>query len=156
MPFEKVDLNEIIQEVILSTFITASKEDVEIKSHKLPVIVGNAHRLEQLIQCLVDNSVKFKQPNVKAKIAIKIQKEKESIQLSVIDNGIGIEKQYGERIFQLFQKLHADSEYKGTGLGLSICKKIVERHKGRIWMESNGLNKGTTFQIVLPRNVSNI
>ena len=156
MPFEKVDLNEIIQEVILSTFITASKEDVEIKTHKLPVIVGNAHRLEQLIQCLVDNSVKFKQPNVKAKIAIKIQKEKESIQLSVIDNGIGIEKQYGERIFQLFQKLHADSEYKGTGLGLSICKKIVERHKGRIWMESNGLNKGTTFQIVLPRNVSNI
>ena len=155
MPFEKIDLNEIIQDVILSTYITASKDDVEIKSQKLPTIFGNAHRVEQLLQNLVDNAVKFKQASVKAKIHIKVKKEKEFIQLSITDNGIGIEKQYSERIFQLFQKLHADSEYKGTGLGLSICRKIVERHKGKIWMESNGLDKGTTFYVLLPEKPAN-
>ena len=153
MPFEEIDLNEIIEEVTVGTYMMASKDDVEIKSQKLPKISGNPHRIEQLIQNLVDNAVKFKQPGVKAKIAIKVKTDKETIQLSVIDNGIGIEKQYSERIFQLFQKLHADSEYSGTGLGLSICKKIVERHQGRIWMESDGLNKGTSFHIVLPKNL---
>jgi signal transduction histidine kinase len=156
MNFEEINLNTIIKEVIKDAYISVSKKEAAIKSERLPKIIGDAHRIEQLLSYIIDNSIKFRQKDVKAQIEISSQDKGEFVEIAIKDNGIGIEEEYYERIFQLFQKLHADKDYKGTGLGLSICKKIVERHKGKIWIFSDGSNKGTTMNIRLPKDLNNI
>jgi light-regulated signal transduction histidine kinase (bacteriophytochrome) len=102
----------------------------------------------QLLQNLIANAIKFhgEQP---PQIQIKAALHDQSWTISVQDNGIGIEPQYAERIFVIFQRLHTKEEYSGTGIGLAVCKKIVERHRGRIWFESEP-GRGTTFFFTLP------
>lgn len=101
-----------------------------------------------LLQNLLSNAIKFRGQDPPL-VHISADKRDNQWQFAVRDNGIGIDPQYAERIFVLFQRLHTNAEYPGTGIGLSLCKKIVERHGGRIWMESQ-LGQGATFYFTLP------
>jgi signal transduction histidine kinase len=105
--------------------------------------------LRQVFQNLLANGLKFHRPGVPPRVQVSAKPDNEMWVFGVEDNGIGIEPQYSERIFSLFQRLHSRAEYPGTGIGLAICKRIVERHGGRIWLESE-FGRGTTFWFALP------
>jgi light-regulated signal transduction histidine kinase (bacteriophytochrome) len=114
----------------------------------MPEIYGDASQMTQLLQNLVGNAIKFHGPK-KPEITVTALRKDEHWQISVADNGIGIEPQYFERIFLIFQRLHGRTQYKGTGIGLAVCKRIVERHGGKIWVESKP-NEGTVFYFTIP------
>jgi PAS domain S-box-containing protein len=125
-----------------------SRAQVEVGS--LPRVKGDVDQLAQLFQNLMGNAIKYRglEP---VRIAIDAHSNGNAWEFSVRDNGIGIEPQYFEKIFVLFQRLHTREEYPGTGIGLALCKKIVERHGGRIWVESTP-GEGTAFHFTLPRS----
>ena len=107
----------------------------------------------QLFQNLVGNAIKFHGP-LPPQIDIKVVRQNGMWQFSVKDNGIGIDMRYADKVFAIFQRLHGRGEYAGTGLGLAICKKIIERHDGTIWFESQP-GHGTTFYFTLPARGGN-
>ena len=157
-PFERIDCNEVLKRAVENCKIAIQDANAVITSSNLPVIVGDGTQWTQLFQNLLSNAIKFHGPEPPQ---IQIQAELKPTPLpqetpvcewvfSVSDNGIGIEPQYYERIFVIFQRLHAREEYPGTGIGLAICKKIVERHGGRIWVEST-IGRGTTFFFTAPQ-----
>jgi light-regulated signal transduction histidine kinase (bacteriophytochrome) len=114
----------------------------------LPKVMADPLQLSQVLQNLISNAIKFhggEKPHIHISAE---QKEKEWV-FSVNDNGIGIPAEYSERIFEIFQRLHNKKEYPGTGIGLATCKKIVERHGGRIWVKSEP-GKGSTFYFTIP------
>ena len=114
----------------------------------LPVLNADPDQLGQLLQNLIGNSIKF-HAAARPRIHVSAQRTKEGWVFSVQDNGIGIDPQFADRIFEVFQRLHTRAEYPGTGIGLAICKKIVQRHGGRIWVES-APGKGATFCFTIP------
>jgi light-regulated signal transduction histidine kinase (bacteriophytochrome) len=116
----------------------------------LPPVLGDATQLTQLFQNLIGNAIKYCRKDPSPEIDIEATESGAAWIFSVQDNGIGIEPQYFERIFQMFQRLHTRNEYTGTGIGLAICRKIVERHRGRVWVESQpGI--GSTFFFTIPK-----
>ena len=147
--FEKVDTSTVFGQVIsnLQLLITSNRALITIDD--LPVVKANESQMLSLFQNLIENAIKFQKKTELPKIHISCTKQNEMYRFSVADNGIGIEKQYHDRIFIVFQRLHSLKDYPGTGIGLSICKRIVERHGGSIWFESV-LNEGTTFYFTLP------
>jgi chemotaxis family two-component system sensor kinase Cph1 len=114
----------------------------------LPTVMANATQMSQLLQNLVDNAVKYRSTRP-PRVHVSARQQNSEWVFSIADNGIGIDLQYAEKIFIMFQRLHTREEYPGTGIGLAICKKIVERHGGRIWVESEP-GKGATFFFTLP------
>ncbi len=142
-PFEPVDCVKILQEILTNLNISIKETDARITNDPLPAVMGDATQLAQLFQNLIDNALKFR-AEASPEIHISAQQNDAAWLFSVTDNGIGIESQYKDRIFLIFQRLHGVGEYPGTGIGLAVCKKIVERHGGRIWVESE-YGKGTTF-----------
>jgi len=115
----------------------------------LPIAKADDVQLAQLFQNLIGNALKFRSASV-PRISVFAKEKETEWEFGVQDNGIGIEPQYFERIFMVFQRLHNKGEYPGTGIGLAICKKVVERHGGRIWVESQP-GQGTTFYFTLPK-----
>ena len=146
--FASVNLNELMKEVLANLASGTNENNATITSDPLPVIKADKTQMLQLFQNLISNSLKFKRDKVEPVIHISAQLLGGEWLFSIKDNGIGIETQYSEKIFVIFKQLHSKAEFKGTGIGLAVAKKIVERHKGRIWYESV-LGKGTTFYFTI-------
>ena len=153
-PSEPVDCELLVRQAMENLRLTITENNAVITHSKLPVITADSSQLVQAFQNLLNNAIKFKRPDNPPQIHINVQENDEEWLISVKDNGIGIENQYFERIFVIFQRLHSRREYAGNGIGLSVCKKIIERHGGKIWIESE-VGKGTTFFFTIPRkNIS--
>ncbi len=123
--------------------------DARITHDAMPTLVADSTQLMQLFQNLIGNAIKFQRPGVPPEIHVGVERQEDEWLFSVKDNGIGLDTQFGERIFVIFQRLHTREEYPGSGMGLAICKKIVDCHRGRIWVESDG-ETGSTFYFTLP------
>lgn len=150
---ENIDLNEII-DIIAATFkpfIEDLKATLKV-TDTLPVVKANRSQMIQLFQNLIGNALKFR-GDKPPRIIINCQKINNEYQITVQDNGIGIEKDYLAHIFVIFKRLHSRQEYEGSGIGLAVCKKIVEQHRGRIWVESE-YGHGSTFYILLPATLN--
>ena len=163
-PFERIEAREIVDRAMLNLKVAIEETGAAIKCDELPVLDGDPVQLTQLFQNLLSNAIKFRKLDQAPQIRIlakpaaapesaaaeaPIHQRRKWIEISITDNGIGIPPENFERIFVIFQRLHARDKYPGTGIGLSICKKIVERHGGRIWVESVP-EKSTTFHFTLP------
>jgi PAS domain S-box-containing protein len=144
---QPVDTGQLISGVVADLAAAIDEADATVVAEDLPTVRGDPTQLRQLFQNLIANAIKFRGPRA-PEVRISAERQDEWWQFKVQDNGIGIDAQYQERIFVLFQRLHTRAEYPGTGIGLAICKKIVERHGGRIWIESQ-LGQGTTFWFTL-------
>ena len=146
--FQPIDLNNMVDKVLQTLQLNIKEQDAIIKYDDLPVVLGNQIQIFQVFQNLIGNAIKFVSDDCQAIIEINFSERNGRICIAIKDNGIGIEERYQERIFSLFKRLHNSKEYKGTGLGLSICKKIIEKHGGEIWVESDG-KSGATFCFTL-------
>jgi PAS domain S-box-containing protein len=148
-PFAIVDLADSYKQAIENLHLVIADCRAKIEVDKLPKVMGDAGQLIRLLQNLIGNALKYRRTDVTPKIKIAISKQSESWHIAISDNGIGIDPVHFERIFQVFQRLHPHGKYEGTGVGLAICKKIVERHGGAIWVESES-GIGSTFIFSLP------
>lgn len=143
-----VDCNVLIQQVVEDLNAAVAESGAEVSWDTLPVVRAEAPQVRQLLQNLVGNAIKFR-GDAAPRIHVTAKRKANRWLCEVRDNGIGIEPQYFERIFVIFQRLHSRSAYEGTGLGLALCKKIVERHGGEMWVESE-VGKGSRFFFTLP------
>jgi PAS domain S-box-containing protein len=121
----------------------------QVTHGRMPAVIADSAQLAQLFQNLIGNAIKFRGPEA-PRIHVEAETRPDSWVFTVRDNGIGLEQQFAERIFMMFQRLHGKDEYPGTGIGLAICKKIVERHGGRIWVDSQP-GRGATFGFTIAR-----
>lgn len=148
--FNKMNTTEVLKQAMHNLQKKIEETDAIIKYSELPVIKGDESQVTRLFQNLILNAIKFC-PDKKPEICISSLQQNGGWQFSVKDNGIGIEKKYHDRIFQVFQRLNLRTEYEGTGIGLAICKRIAERHNGKIWFESEP-GAGTTFFFTINNN----
>ena len=144
----QVDVADVLQDVEKNLGPLISEAGAEIQYGDMPIVIGDRTLISQLFQNLIANGIKFRSDRTPS-IEIKTTQQGDEYAFAVSDNGIGLDEKYHERIFEVFKTLHARDAFEGNGVGLSICKKVVERHGGRIWVESN-LNGGTTFWFTLP------
>jgi PAS domain S-box-containing protein len=150
---EIVDLNKLLQ-AINKTLCSVNEMDAKsLTWGDLPRVVGNKTQLYQLFQNLVNNGLKYQNPESTARVNISVADHGPEWKFSIQDNGIGMAEKHLGKIFDIFQRLHRRSEYAGTGIGLSICKKIVERHGGKIWVDSQ-VGEGSIFSLTLPKPYS--
>jgi PAS domain S-box-containing protein len=154
-PFEPTDTQVILEQVLANLKLAVDESEATITHDQLPTVMADPIQLAQLFQNLVGNALKFRR-DVPPKIHVHAERQAHGSAgegalwlFSVRDNGIGIEPQYAERIFVIFQRLHTRDKYPGTGIGLALCKRIAERHGGRIWVESEPGN-GSTFFFTIP------
>lgn len=148
-PFAPVDCAAVLKTVLHSLQVKIQESAAQISYDPLPSVIGDATQLAQLFQNLIDNAIKFQRGQAPA-IHIGVEEKNGYWQFSVQDNGIGIDPQYFDRLFILFQRLHGRAAYPGTGMGLAICKKIIERHGGTIWIKSQA-GSGSTFFFTIPQ-----
>ena len=138
----------MVDQVTANLVVAIQESDARVDRDRLPIVVGNRSQLVQLIQNLVANAIKFR-GDAPPVVHVGVTTDDETWTFSVADNGIGMNPEATDRIFQIFQRLHSRDEYPGTGIGLTIAKKIVEQHGGSIWVESEP-GQGTTFFFTLP------
>ncbi|GAB2502335.1 sensor histidine kinase [Promicromonospora xylanilytica] len=147
---EDVDLEGVLTAALSELSERAEATGADIVHDPMPVVHGERALLQQLFVNLVGNSLKFRDPERAPVIRIEVRSMRAHWEISVVDNGIGIDAQYAERVFVIFQRLHPRDEYAGTGIGLSLVKRIVEYHKGRIWIEP-AAGGGTIVRFTLAR-----
>jgi light-regulated signal transduction histidine kinase (bacteriophytochrome) len=148
--FEATDCNIVLGETLSNLSLAIQESGATITSEKLPIVFGDRLQLGQLFQNLIANAVKYHRPGIPPKITVSVMPKNQNWQFGIHDNGIGIPADKTQRIFQIFQRLHTHQEYPGNGIGLAICRKIIDRHRGEIWVESD-LDVGTSFYFTLPR-----
>jgi PAS domain S-box-containing protein len=148
-PFEPTDCSEILNHALSNLRVASEENEATITFDHLPIVEVDATQLTQVFQNLISNAIKFHRADVPPCIHVSAERQGDEWRFSVRDNGIGIAPEHSERIFLIFQRLHTREEYPGTGIGLAVCKKIVERHNGRIWVESIP-GGGSTFYFTIP------
>ena len=142
------DFERVFLEAMMNLKIAVEESGATVTHDKLPTVVADEMQMVQLFQNLIGNAIKFRS-HASPQVHISARAEGNEWIFSVQDNGVGIDPQFFDRIFTIFQRLHGRDEYPGTGIGLTVSKKIVERHGGRIWLESEP-GKGTTFYFTIP------
>jgi light-regulated signal transduction histidine kinase (bacteriophytochrome) len=161
--FRKTDLNEVLQSVENDSRLTFEQTGSTLKAAPLPVIEAIPVQMKKLFSHLIDNAIKFRKPGVPPEIKIScglaeqnelelrgMPPEKEYYKIVVMDNGIGFEPEYSQKIFKAFQRLHGNAEYPGSGIGLAICNRIMDIHKGVIFSESR-VGVGSAFTLLFPQ-----
>jgi two-component system, chemotaxis family, sensor kinase Cph1 len=147
--FKPIEVEAALKRALANLKAAIEESGAAVTRDPLPTVKGDEVQLPQLFQNLIGNALKFRSAGV-PRIHIEAKESPSEWQLTVRDNGIGIEPQYFERIFMLFQRLHTKGDYPGTGIGLAICKKVIERHGGRIWVESK-IGEGSAFHFTLAK-----
>ncbi|GIG89789.1 sensor histidine kinase [Plantactinospora endophytica] len=148
--FTDVDLDAVMTDVAGQTEASRRYVDGELTWSDLPVIRGEETLLTNLMANLVGNSLKFRRPDVPPRVHVSARRVGDEWEISCQDNGIGIEREFADKIFVIFQRLHAKDAYPGTGIGLAIVKKIVEYHGGRVWVDPDAVTEGTMIRFTLP------
>ncbi|HHT9134099.1 MAG TPA: sensor histidine kinase [Candidatus Avalokitesvara rifleensis] len=148
-PFELTNTKTVLDQTVSNLDVAIKESGAVITHDTLPTVMADATQLTQVFQNLISNAIKFRSKETPRVHVSAKEKENEWV-FSVRDNGIGIDPQYFDRIFVIFQRLHGKTEYPGTGIGLAVSKRIVERHEGRIWVESKE-GKGSTFYFTIPK-----
>ncbi len=151
-PLRPTDTGAVFEAARANLRMAIEESGAEVTSDALPTVMGDETQLVQLLQNLIGNAIKFRSKEP-LRVHVGVERRDGEWLFSVSDNGIGIEEQYLQRIFVLFQRLHGRTEYSGTGIGLAVCRKIVERHGGKIWAESEP-GKGSTFYFTLRATAS--
>ena len=148
---ETVNCNRVLKNVLADLDFFIKDNQAKIIADNLPVIVSNEEEIKQLFQNIISNALKYKKTEVSPEIRIRFKERMTDWEFSIEDNGIGIEKEYFSKVFQVFQRLHTKTAYPGTGIGLAICKKIIQKNMGNIWVESTpGI--GSTFYFTISKN----
>ena len=150
-PFEPTACDTVLAEALANLSVAIQESGAVVQHDPLPTLLADASQLGQVFQNLIGNALKFRSERP-PEVRITARREAGAWLFAVSDNGIGIEPQYFDRIFRVFQRLHTRTRYPGTGIGLAICKKIVERHGGSIWIESQP-DQGSTFYFTLLENL---
>jgi signal transduction histidine kinase len=146
---EPIDLGEALRVALQHLEVAIAESDATVTSEPLPSLSVDPTQMVQLFQNLVGNAIKFRRPGTAPHVSITARREGPEWIVSVRDDGVGIDPRYRDKVFAVFQRLHRDDEVAGTGIGLALCKKIVERHGGRIWFEGRA-EGGTVFHVALP------
>jgi light-regulated signal transduction histidine kinase (bacteriophytochrome) len=163
---EDVDLQRLMDQIVVDFELAIKEKNATITYENLPTLTANTLHMRQLFSNLVSNALKFSRPDVPPQILIKsrplLQEEKENCPallpaisycvVSVQDNGIGLDQEYADKIFGIFQRLHTKTEFEGTGIGLALCKKIAHNYHGELWVESEK-GAGSTFYVILPTGI---
>ena len=147
-PFVPCDLNEAFERAVANLGLAINESEAHVTKSQLPTVLGDPGQLTQLMQNLVGNAIKFRSQDV-PQVRVEATQQGGEWACVVRDNGIGVAPEYADRVFLIFQRLHGRAEYEGTGIGLAICKRIVERHGGRIWLTSEP-GHGTAIWWTLP------
>jgi len=145
----RIELGQVLECVLGDLEVGIEKAGASVEAGPLPAIEADPMQMRQLFQNLIGNALKFRADRP-PRVRVAAARAGDRWVISVADNGIGIEPQYLERIFGLGERLHTVARYPGNGIGLATCEKIVQRHGGRIWAESPGLDQGATISVALP------
>jgi PAS domain S-box-containing protein len=147
--FARIETGQVFEKAVFNLRVLIEETGAVVTKDELPTVMGDETQLIQLFQNLIDNAIKFHRVEENPKVHISAQRKGNNWEFSVKDNGIGIDPRYFDRIFIIFQRLHSREAYEGTGIGLAVCIRIVERHGGRIWVESEP-GRGSIFHFSLP------
>ncbi len=147
--FADVDLNLVVSAVLADLDVAIRESGAVVDAGELPVLAADETQMRQLFLNLIGNAIKFRKPGTPPRVTIRARRERRRWLISVADDGIGLDEKFRDRIFVIFQRLHSTEEYPGTGIGLALCRRIVERHGGRISVDSRP-GEGTTFTVSLP------
>ena len=162
-PFSNIECDRVLKNALLNLKFSIEESGAVITYDKLPAVMADEGQLVQLFQNLIGNGIKYRgtetplihvsaERTEKTHVIIPQSPIKKGWLFSVRDNGIGIDPQYSERIFKIFQRLHSRDKYPGTGIGLAICNKIVERHGGILWVDSK-IGEGSVFYFIIPEKI---
>lgn len=150
LEYKKTNLNDLVQNALNKLQLSIQENNVQVHVDKLPTVLCSPVFMEQVFQNLISNAIKYKKPNVSPVIHIQSKQHKIFWEIQVTDNGIGIPPESRIKVFEIFKRLHRKEKFKGTGIGLSICKRIIQRHGGKIWVESKK-EQGSQFKFTLPK-----
>ena len=146
--FKNIDLEKVLEKILSNLSMFIVENNVNVTHDPLPTIFADKNQMMQVLENLITNAIKFRSKK-SPKIDVSAQRDEKEWIFAVKDNGIGINPKHQEQIFEVFKRLHTREQYAGTGIGLSIAQKIIERHNGRMWVESE-LGKGSTFYFTIP------
>jgi light-regulated signal transduction histidine kinase (bacteriophytochrome) len=147
----QADSEALMVAAVQNLRVTIEESGASVDWDQLPEVWVDQTQFIQLFQNLVGNAIKFRQKETAPQIYVSAEDSGAEWLFSVKDNGIGIDPRHADRVFQIFQRLHTRAEYPGTGIGLAVCQKVVERHGGKIWVESEP-GAGSTFRFTIPKH----